>query len=156
MHDQCCMLLVSYPYDPRRLEKPENQRLEHLHAKRGNNLACVGPRMRSQVAARVWGHLVSLHNSSFNRQKLKPIVALHSWTSKLQVDTLIARMSSSRRRASKRLAVGQDPEQEPITFNESKFLSLDHFKRYKQIEGQALLSKRRVNLSKTNLPRVTA
>ena len=65
-------------------------------------------------------------------------------------------MSSSRRRASKRPTVDQDAEPEPTTFDPSKFLSLDHFKRFKKIEGRVLLSERTVKLGRFTFPRVTA
>ena len=64
-------------------------------------------------------------------------------------------MSSSRRRASKRPAVDPDAEPEVTTFDPSKFLSLEHFRRYKKIEGRVLQSERKVSLDRFTLPNVT-
>ena len=65
-------------------------------------------------------------------------------------------MSSSRRRAFKRPAVDPEAEPEPTTYDPSRFLSLDHYKRFKKIKGRTLLSERAVKLGKFTFPRVTA
>ena len=65
-------------------------------------------------------------------------------------------MSSSRRRASKFPTVDLEAEPEPTTYDPARFLSLDHYKRFKKIEGWTLLSERAVKLGRFTFPRVTA
>ena len=63
--------------------------------------------------------------------------------------------SSSRRRASKRPIVDPEAEPEPTTYDPSRFLSLDHYKRFKKIEGRTLMSERTVSLGRYTLTNVT-